>query len=205
MKNVKIFIKPGIVKREATGLFTSVLMTQFPDLPIEEETGLGNNVKRKNFIERIFAYHRLRELYSRPFSRRTMIDFHNAQKYTLMAHNPGYYRRLEQLVVDIKNYKSSHFRKEYRELFMQAMKFRATVYKNAQVLNRIVRRIKKHITDSENTAIIEAIRSYQCSAVPLIVPINLLRNFIYRYNIEFAQNQYYLNPHPMELMLRNQV
>ena len=42
------------------GLFAAALMQRFPNLPVEEEGRLCDARLRQNFIERLFAYARLR-------------------------------------------------------------------------------------------------------------------------------------------------
>jgi uncharacterized protein YbbK (DUF523 family) len=42
------------------GLFASELMEVYPNLPVEDEDRLNDAKLRENFIERVFAYHRLR-------------------------------------------------------------------------------------------------------------------------------------------------
>ena len=45
------------------GLFAAALMERFPNLPVEEEGRLCDARLRENFIERLFAYARLRRLW----------------------------------------------------------------------------------------------------------------------------------------------
>ncbi|UCC44624.1 MAG: DUF1722 domain-containing protein [Candidatus Zixiibacteriota bacterium] len=205
MERVKVYIKPGTVQRKGTGLFAAALLKHFPDLPIDEEGRLSDPGLRENFIERVFAYHRLRQLYARPFMRKTLVDFHTHHKLLLLAHNPEYYRRLGRLVARIKEYSPVNFKAEYRSLFMQALKYRATVKKNTNVLQHITGFLRGHLSASEKGDIRQVIDDYHRSLVPLIVPITLLKHFVNKLNIEYIQNQYYLNPHPKELMLRNHV
>ena len=47
-------------KKEGQGLFAKALMRHNPALPVEEEGRLHDAVLRENFVERIFAYRRLR-------------------------------------------------------------------------------------------------------------------------------------------------
>jgi len=205
MERVKITTGPGASVRKGRGLFAAALMDRFPDLPIEEEGRLGDAGLRENFVERVFAYKRLRELFSRPFARGAVVDFHAAHKFMLLAHSPECYRKLGQQVARIKQMTPSHFKDEYRSLFMRALQFKATVKKNTNVLQHIAGFLKMHLSESEKRDVHEAIADYHRSLVPLIVPITLLRHFVNKYEIEYIRNQYYLNPHPKELMLRNHV
>jgi len=38
-----------------------------------------------------------------------------------------------------------------------------------------------------------------------LVPVTMLRHYVKDHNIEHLKDQYYLNPHPTELKLRNHV
>lgn len=205
MERVKVYIRPDYALRQGTGLFAAALMKQFPDLPVEEEGRLSDAALRENFVGRVFAYDRLRKLFSGSFSRGSVVEFHAAHKFMLLAHSPEYYRKLGQLVARIKKMTPAQFRDEYRSLFMRALKFKATAKKNTNVLQHIAGFLKKNLSDSEKRDVHESITDYHSSLVPLIVPITLIRHFVNKYEIKYIQNQYYLNPHPKELMLRNHV
>lgn len=49
------------------------------------------------------------------------------------------------------------------------------------------------------------IDDYRQGLVPLIVPLTLLRHYVRLLDVEYLKDQVYLNPHPKELALRNQV
>ena len=65
--------------------------------------------------------------------------------------------------------------------------------------------MKKQLSSQEKKLILESIEDYHNNLVPLIVPITLLKHYIYKYDIEYIKDQVYLNPHPKELMLLNHV
>ena len=64
---------------------------------------------------------------------------------------------------------------------------------------------KKNLTRDEKEELAGIIKSYNQAHLPLIVPITLLNHYVRKYNSPYLEQQYYLNPHPMELMLRNHV
>ncbi|NUO06854.1 MAG: YbgA family protein, partial [Candidatus Brocadia sinica] len=76
---------------------------------------------------------------------------------------------------------------------------------NANVLLHISGYFKKLISADEKQELLEIIENYRMSFIPLIVPITLVKHYVRKYNIAYLQRQHYLNPHPMELMLRNHV
>lgn len=192
MERVKVYVKLGTIDRKGTGMFAKALMNQFSDLPVEEEGRLNDSELRENFIERVFAYKRLQNLFAQPFSRKSMIGFHTAHKYLLLSHSPTYYRQLGQLVAQIKNYRPVEFKKSYQNLFMITLKYKATVKKNTNVLQHIAGFLKKKLTKSDKLYIQAAITDYHDSLVPLVVPIILLKHFINKYEMEYIMGQYYL-------------
>jgi uncharacterized protein YbgA (DUF1722 family)/uncharacterized protein YbbK (DUF523 family) len=205
MERVRVQTASKTSEYKGVGLFASALLEEYPYLPIEEEGRLNDPALRENFIERIFALSRLQELFASPFSRRKMIEFHTNHKFMLLSHSTVNYRRLGQLVGQIKEVPASRFKKEYRDLFMHTLKFKATVKKNTNVLQHIMGFLKDHLSNSEKRDVNEAISNYHDNLIPLVVPITLLRHFVFKYEIDYIQDQYYLSPHPKELMLRNHV
>jgi uncharacterized protein YbgA (DUF1722 family)/uncharacterized protein YbbK (DUF523 family) len=202
---MKVYIKPGRVSKTGVGIFARALMERFPHLPIEEEGRLIDRRFRENFIVRVFAYHRLRQLFNRRFSRRDMIAFHTVHKYLLLAHSPKHYRGMGKLVATIKQYSPAGFRERYRALFMETLAVKATAKKNVNVLQHILGFLKKHLNPDEKRDILAVIDDYYKELVPLIVPVTLIMHYIRKFGIEYIRDQVYLNPHPKELKLRNHV
>ena len=205
MERVKVYLKPGTVEKKGIGLFARAVLDQFPDLPVEEEGRLNDHPLRENFIVRVFAYHRLQELFAQPFSRRRVVEFHTAHKYLMLAHNPQYYRQMGQMVAAIDKETPAAFRDKYRQSMMQGLKYLSTVKKNVNVLQHIAGFMKKQATEMEKKDMHQAIADYHKELTPLVVPLTLIRHFINKYEVSYIQDQIYLNPHPKELMLRNHV
>jgi len=61
MERVKIYGRSGPVA-SGRGVFAEALLQAFPHLPVEEEGRLNDPRLRENFVERVFAYRRLRSL-----------------------------------------------------------------------------------------------------------------------------------------------
>ena len=205
MERVKVYPKPGSVAVKGVGLFARGLLETHPNLPVEEEGRLNDAGLRDNFIVRVFAYHRVRQLFDQPFRRGAIVDFHAAHKFLVLAHSPRHYTELGRLVAKIKGLSPAQFKQEYTELFMQGLKLKSTVKKNVNVLMHIAGFLKKLATPQEKKDIQSAITDYHRELVPLVVPITLMGHFVRKYKIDYVKNQIYLNPHPKELMLRNHV
>jgi uncharacterized protein YbgA (DUF1722 family) len=64
---------------------------------------------------------------------------------------------------------------------------------------------KAELTADEKQELLETLERYRRELVPLIVPITLISHYVRKYDQPYLKDQYYLNPHPIELQLRNHV
>ncbi len=64
---------------------------------------------------------------------------------------------------------------------------------------------QKRLDELEKEELLQIIDHYHQHLVPLIVPVTLLNHYIRKFQQPYLLKQYFLNPHPMELMLRNHV
>ncbi|RCK72419.1 MAG: Hypothetical protein YbgA [Ignavibacteriae bacterium] len=205
MERVRVYSQSGSPSKEGIGIFARSFIEQFPLIPVEEEGRLNDIKIRENFIERVFAYNRLLNLFSRKFSRGELVRFHTYEKLQLLSHSEKHYRELGNIVAKAKFYGTSELRERYSKIFMEALKIKTTTKKNANVLFHILGYLKNILDKFEKDAIVKIINDYQNELVPLIVPLTLIRHYIEKHNIEYIKFQTYLNPHPKELMLRNHV
>lgn len=205
MERVKIRNAKGMPAGSGRGLFAEVFIRDHPLIPVEEEGRLNDPVLRENFIERVFAFHRLRELMKGRFSVGRLVRFHTAEKYLLLAHSPVHYRELGRLVAAAKGMATTVLKEKYLSTFMDAMRVHTTVRKNVNVLQHIVGYLPDTIARSERQDILRVIGDYRNGIVPLVVPVTLLQHYVRAHSVEYIMNQVYLNPHPKELMLRNHV
>lgn len=195
-------VEGGHSSRQGVGLFAAALLERYPLLPIEDEGRLKDPVLRENFIERVFAFRRLADLFTGRWSYGQVVAFHTREKMLLRSHDEKRYRELGRLVADGKSQPRVAFAAHYGELFMEALALKATVKKNVNVLQHIAGHFKHFEADARRD-LAEAIDDYRHGLVPLIVPITLVRHLVRRFDVELLADQTYLQPHPKELMLRN--
>lgn len=193
----------GAAAKQGTGLFAREIVTRQPLLPVEEEGRLGDPTLRENFITRVFAYHRWQELLTSGFTVSKLVEFHAAHKLLLMSHGTVYYRALGRLVAEAKNHRPNRLIDRYGSEFMAALKHIATRKRHANVLMHLMGYFKKQLDRDDKAELLHLIEIYRLGQVPLIVPITLLKHHIRRFPNPYVQQQVYLHPHPMELMLRN--
>jgi uncharacterized protein YbgA (DUF1722 family)/uncharacterized protein YbbK (DUF523 family) len=204
MERVKVYTEKGFPgSNKGVGLFARAFMAHFPLVPVEEEGRLHDGVLRENFIERIFALKRWRQLAEEKESRGGIVAFHTAHKLQIMSHSQQHYREMGRLVARLKEMELESLYEKYEAMFMEALALKATVKKNVNVLEHMAGYFKKKLTKDEKQELQEVIAQYHLNYTPLIVPITLVNHYVRKYDQEYLKNQYYLNPHPIELKLRN--
>ncbi len=205
MARVKVYRNSGQPSPTGVGLFARQFMDHFPLLPVEEEGRLHDPVLRENFIERLFAVQRWQTLIGNSKTRGKLVDFHTRHKLQLMAHSIDHYRQLGRLVAQAKELSTAELYDHYHKLFMAGLTLKATHRKNTNVLQHMMGYFKKQLTTDEKKELLEIIERYRTDLVPLIVPITLLNHYVRKFGQEYLAAQYYLQPHPLELSLRNSV
>ena len=192
-------------ERSGRGLFADALLTRFPNLPVEEEGRLCDPRLRENFIERVFAYQRVRTLLEARWTLGDLVRFHTAHKLTLMAHSPAVYRSLGQLVAAARSKDRAELARQYESDFMRALTTIATPKRHANVLEHMLGYFKKALDRDSRAEIATLIESHRKGLVPLVVPMTLIKHHVRRERMEYLAAQVYLDPHPRELSLRNHV
>jgi len=205
MERVRVYEPNGKPHRIGRGLFAEALMEQLPLLPVEEEGRLDDPRLRDNFFVRLFAYRRLKDLFSGRWPAGDLVRFHTAEKLLLMAHDLKGYRQLGKLVADPKAHPRQQLAEEYGRVFMESLRKIATVRKQVNVLQHLLGYLKKLLTPEERHELVDMIEDYRQELVPLVVPITLFRHHVRLHGVEYLAGQSYLQPHPKELTLRNHV
>lgn len=205
MERVKVFSDTGMPQRSGRGLFAEVLLTRLPNLPIEEEGRLSDPHLRENFIERVFAYRRLRQFFAGQWTTGALIAFHTAHKMSLLSHSTVAYNRLGRFVASASSMSRDRLREEYEHDFMQTMASVATTKRHTNVLMHMAGHLKNRLDASSKAELGSCIEEYRRGLVPLVVPLTLFRHYVRLHNITYLAGQTYLEPHPRELMLRNRV
>lgn len=205
MQRVKVYSKKGMPLRKGIGMFARVFMDYFPRIPVEEDGRLHDPKLRENFIERIFALDRWRNLVSRRRDMGRLVDFHTREKLLLLSHSPNHYRQMGKLVAQGKSSAINDLFDTYEKYYMEALSLKATPAKNTNVLHHILGFFKKQLSSDEKREMSQIIHRYRKGLVPLIVPVTLANHYVRKYRQPYLALQSYLNPHPVELKLRNHV
>jgi uncharacterized protein YbgA (DUF1722 family)/uncharacterized protein YbbK (DUF523 family) len=205
MTRVKVYGVKAPPSRTGVGVFAAALLARFPHLPIEEEAGLTDLRLRENFIERVFAYRRLRDLFESRWTAGDLVRFHTAHKLVLLAHSTQAYSRLRRLVAGARPIDRDAIRARYSAGFMAALAVLATPRRHAHVLQHTAGYFRDTLDRASRAELRTTIGEYRKGLLPLIAPVTLLGHHVRQHGLQELADQVYLAPHPEELMLRGVV
>jgi uncharacterized protein YbgA (DUF1722 family)/uncharacterized protein YbbK (DUF523 family) len=205
MERVKIYNENKMPFKNGVGIFAGIFMKHFPLLPVEDEGRLHDPGLRENFIERIFTLKRWREALNKERNRRQLVDFYTRHKLLILAHSPKHYQAMGKLVADQKNMSLQGLNNQYQEFLLESLSMKTTPKKNVNVLQHMMGYFKQQLSAGEKKELLETIIRYQKGYIPLIVPVTLISHYVHKYDQPYLREQVYLDPHPLELQLRNHV
>ena len=206
MERVKVYHENGSpLGASAPGAYARTFIESKPLLPVEEEGRLHDPVLRDNFFTRVYAYHRWQSDVVADPSYKAVVDFHSIQKYTIMAHNPQDYTALGRIVAEGGKKPLDELLAEYFTAFMESLKQRATRKSHTNTMMHILGYVKKTVDSAERNQFLKLVEEYRQGIVPLVAPITMLRHFIENHGSDYIKQQTYLEPHPSQMGLRNQL
>jgi len=203
MERVKVYSDKGVPSKSGIGLFARAFMDHFPLLPAEEEGRLHDPALRENFVERIFALKRWRDTVARGPRPAELVAFHTTHKLLVLSHSEKHYREMGRLVARVKETPPQTAFGAYEKLLMAALRLKSTPRKHTNVMQHIMGHFKHDLSADEKQELLDILALYRQGVLPLIVPITLLNHYIRKYAKSYLTQQVYLNPHPIELQLRN--
>ncbi len=203
MERVKVFDSNGMPSSHGAGIFARRLMEEIPLMPVEEEGRLTDPVLRENFITRVYVYHRWQQMREKGVTAGRLVEFHTRHKMLIRAHGEVGYQRLGRLVAEAGTREIGELADEYLDTLMKTMRRPATRKQHSNVLSHLAGYLKRDIDRGDKAELVRLIDEYRQGRVPLVVPITMLKHHFRRCPDPYVGHQFYLEPHPEELQLRN--
>jgi uncharacterized protein YbgA (DUF1722 family)/uncharacterized protein YbbK (DUF523 family) len=203
MERVRVYNSNEMPEKRGRGIFADTLMQLWPNLPVEEEGRLMDPVLRENFIERVFIFYRWQQLIRNGLTTNKLVEFHTQHKFNILAHDETTYRQLGRMVAELNKNNLQAVANNYVDLLMAGLKKSATRKRHTNVLMHVMGFFKNQLSGDDKQEILELLEAYRKGQLPLIVPITMIKHHLRRYPHPYIEQQYYMNPYPEELMLRN--
>jgi len=193
MERIKIYDGGQLISTQGVGVYAQAVMNANPLLPVEDDGRLCDPGIRHNFMQRVFVYHRWQQLGRDGFNARRLIEFHSRHKFLIFAHDETRYRHLGRLIANIKHDNVETTANRYVSLLMAALKQPATRKRHANVLQHIAGYLKRHMDSADKRELLGVIDDYRLGAVPLAVPVILLKHHLRRNPVPYIQQQVYID------------
>ena len=193
--------KSGMRKRNGVGIFAQAFKDQFPLVPTEDEGRLHDKGIRENFLERIYAHYRWRQIHASENPLKAFRDYHKNYKLILMAKDNGASKHLGRLVAKVNRDNFSEISEQYISLFMQAMSKIPSQGHHVNVMMHILGYLKDHLNKKDKAELLEWFEIYREKRVARITPMMLLQHHFNRHENDYIADQYYFSPFPGKLML----
>ncbi|GAB1820640.1 YbgA family protein [Herbidospora sp. RD11066] len=191
--------------RRTRGVFAQKIIETYPLLPAEDEGRLNDAVLREQFVERIFAHARLRELFTDDWKPRDLVGFHSRHKMQLLAHDPEGYRVAGRVVSRAGSAPREELERDYTVAFQSIMSRKSTIGRNVNALHHCLGMVGHALDDARRADLVEVIDAYQGHQVAIAVPMTLLLHHAKGEAAEYVQDQTFFAPFPADLRLRNHV
>jgi uncharacterized protein YbgA (DUF1722 family)/uncharacterized protein YbbK (DUF523 family) len=206
MERVKLYEPIGRHNQKiAVGVFANAVINEFSYLPTEEEGRLNDMWLKENFIMQVFAHHHLQQFLNKQPTIGNLVEFHTQYKYLIYSKSSEKYKELGNIVANSHNHSLDQIINKYTQCFLETIQIKSSIGKTYNVLLHMFGYFKKHLHSSEKQGLLLLLDDFKQGIVPLITVIKVLEVYINTHNIEYLQQQVFLNPYPKELALRSDI
>lgn len=193
--------KSGMRKRNGIGIFAQAFKDRYPQVPTEDEGRLNDKGIRENFLERVYAHYRWRQIAETENPLKSFREYHRSYKLILMAKDNSAYRQLGRLAASVNKNNFDEINKQYFSLFMQAMSKIPSHGHHINVMMHILGYLKDQLNKKDKAELLEWFETYREERVTRVTPLMLLQHHFNRHQNDYITEQYYFSPFPGKLML----
>lgn len=190
--------KPGAGHQQGAGAFGGQVVKRFGELAIEDEGRLRNFDIRQHFLTKLFTLARFREISQKP-SMRVLVSFHACHKFLLMAYNQAELRAMGRIVANQDRLSVNDVVRDYRKHLVRALGKAPRRTSAINVLMHAFGYVSDKLTSREKAFFLDSLAEYRARHVPLSAPASVIRSWIVRFEVNYLQDQIYLEPFPQEL------
>jgi len=188
----------GIIGK-TSGIFATMAMEHFPDLPIEDEGRLIDPGIRRNFLVRIFALSDLRENFLQKDEISALLEFHSRYKYLLLTYSQPKLKEMGKILANWKGFGILEVKKAYENLFKQALKKTPSKKAHHNTILHILGHFSDKLSKGEKAFLSRLLNRFLSERTTLTTVLEILREFAIRFEDQYIKKQAYLYPYPEEL------
>jgi uncharacterized protein YbgA (DUF1722 family)/uncharacterized protein YbbK (DUF523 family) len=200
LARVPIATDRGEPAGEGAGLFASVIRQRWPNLPMEEESGLEDPARRARFLVNVFTYHRWQERRRKGMNAASLVDFHTRNKFLVLAHDESRYRKLGPMVAQAGTTDPEELARCYESEFMAALRHPATAGQHGNVLMHLLGMVKDLLAPADKQTLLRAIEDLRRGTTSLQAVQGLLTPWLRKDARAWRAAELYLQPFPADLL-----
>ncbi|GMQ58311.1 DUF523 and DUF1722 domain-containing protein [Vallitalea sediminicola] len=201
IKEVKIYQsdKNGANSRKGKGMVGGRITEVYNHLPIEDDGRLRNYKIREHFLTKLYVISKFKIVKDNESIDR-LLDFHNSNELLMMAYNQLRLKELNKIITQIDTIPLDDLITVYGKYLVKIFRIAPRYTSNITVLLQCVDYFKKNISPKELNFIYELIEEYKNHKVPFSAPLNVIKGYVIRFQIEHLMEQSFFDPFPKELM-----
>ena len=190
--------KNGVPSNKGAGLFTKLIKDKFPNMIMEDEGRLTNFKIREDFLSKIYMKADFNNI-KRSNEMANLIDFHSRNKYLLLTFDEEKMRKLGRITANHEQKSTAEVFNLYEKNLNKALTNKSSFTKNINVLMHGLGYFKDKVESKEKKFFLKQLDKYKGNKVPLAVPLNILKNWIIKYDVQYLKQQSFFDPYPEEL------
>jgi uncharacterized protein YbgA (DUF1722 family)/uncharacterized protein YbbK (DUF523 family) len=201
IKDVKIYPtkeKSAPIYRES-GFFGEYVLNKYSDFAIEDEARLRNPAIREHFLRKIYTLCNFKKV-KNSYKINDLIDFHSENKFLFMSYSQKHLKILGQIVANYKKLDIDDLFGKYEQNLYLIFSRGARCTNNINVLQHTFGYVSKNLNVDEKKMFLDIILDFRENRIPLSVPLNLIKSWILRFNVDYLRNQTFFEPYPIELL-----
>ena len=201
LRGVKIYPRIGKVAaiRKGSGVFAGQVLKRYGHLAVEEEGRLNNSRIREHFLRKLYTLADFRGI-SGTDDVSDLARFHRNNMLMLKSYNKSELRALTRIVANKDNRPLEVVLRDYEEHLHGALKRAPRCDSTINVLESSMGHFSGRISGDEKDFFMDFVNRYREAQVPLIVPFDILRSWIVRFDDDYLRAQTFFEPYPEELM-----
>ncbi|MBN1594029.1 MAG: DUF523 and DUF1722 domain-containing protein [Candidatus Coatesbacteria bacterium] len=202
VNSVKVYPGPSKVAALTTsgnGFFGSKVLEYFPNAVLEDEGRLRNLRIREDFLTRVFALARFRQLKAKG-KVSDLVQFQASNKFLLMAYNQKEMRELGRVVANRDKLPLNEVIGLYDRHLRMALQKTPRVPSIINALMHGLGYFSKEITPGEREFFLKSLEDYRADKIPLSGALNVLQSWAIRFDNEYLLSQTFFRPFPEALI-----
>ncbi len=193
----------GAVVDRGQGLFAAAIQSEFPTLPLVEETHLDNDDLRDNFLQHLFAFGALHRLIKNIKNISQLNNFNENNYYLLQSKDDSANAALSHILLNHDKLSIQEIMALYREKFIKTIAVQSTKTNRIHSITQLLSSFKDELTIDEQRVASELLERYRDNMNSLVSLTGYIRQLAEKYQKGSISRQSLLNPYPEQLALRS--